>query len=256
MRLGEQEKRLRQHATQTNYDDVDNGSSVTLRQTAAPSEAVTGRKAGSSGGSRGGGAGIGYTAANNQSYIDQLNSLYDQVMGRGKFQYDLNGDMLYRQTADQYNQLGRQAMRDATGTAAGLTGGYGNSYANQVGNQAFQQYLTQLNAQIPEFYDRAYDAWLQQGDDLLTQYQMALTHPGNVGSLMPQMAGGAAAAATGTKDENTGNYWQSVVDAALNRGNLAKTVAQSVFDTATSGLATNNPLADFYNKILKEVTKK
>lgn len=138
-------------------------------------------------GNRGGGVG-GSNA--NQPYIDQLNSLYDQIMGRGPFRYDLNGDLLYRQMADQYTQLGYQAMRDATGAAAGLTGGYGNSYANQVGNQAYQQYLTQLNATIPEYYDRAYNAWLNEGDQLMQQYQLAMAHPQALASLKPASGGG------------------------------------------------------------------
>lgn len=124
--------------------------------------------------------------ANNQPYVDQLNSLYDQIMNRKPFQYDLNGDLLYRQMADQYTQLGQQAMRDATGTAAGLTGGYGNSYANQVGNQAYQQYLTALNQNIPELYDRAYQAYLNQGDQLMQQYQLAAAHPGYLDAISPR----------------------------------------------------------------------
>lgn len=106
-------------------------------------------------------------------YAAQANVLYQQLMNRGPFRYDLQGDQLYRQYADQYSMLGQQAMQDAMGTAAGLTGGYGNSYAAQVGNQAYQQYLGQLNGMIPEFYDRAYQAWLNQGDDLLMRYQLA-----------------------------------------------------------------------------------
>ena len=121
----------------------------------------------------------------NAPYIAQLNSLYDQIMNRKPFQYDLNGDLLYRQMADRYTQMGQQAMRDATGTAAGLTGGYGNSYANQVGNQAYQQYLTALNDNIPELYDRAYQAYINQGDQLMQQYQLAAAHPGNLAALKP-----------------------------------------------------------------------
>lgn len=146
----------------------------------------------------------------NQPYIDQLNSLYDQVMGRGKFQYDLNGDMLYKQMADQYTQLGRQAMRDATGTAAGLTGGYGNTWANYVGNQAYQQYLTQLNNNIPELYDRAYNAWLNEGNELLQQYELAASHPGVLGSLAPKSSGGGGGGGKKQAEEITDANSQTV----------------------------------------------
>lgn len=124
--------------------------------------------------------------AKNQPYVDQLNTLYDQIMNRKPFQYDLNGDLLYRQMADQYTQLGQQAMRDATGTAAALTGGYANSYANQVGNQAYQQYLTALNQNIPDLYDRAYQVYQDQGNQLLQQYELAAAHPGYLDAISPK----------------------------------------------------------------------
>ena len=126
------------------------------------------------------------TNANNQPYVAQLNSLYDQIMNRKPFQYDLNGDLLYRQMADRYAQMGQMAMRDATGTAAGLTGGYGNSYANQVGNQAYQQYMTALNDNIPDLYNQALQAYLNEGDQLLQQYQLAAAHPEYLDAMSPK----------------------------------------------------------------------
>jgi hypothetical protein len=82
--------------------------------------------------------------------------------------------MLYQNAKDQYVQGGRQAMMDTMGQAAMLTGGYGNSYASTAGNQAMQQYLLQLNAMLPEFYDRAAAQYSQQGDDLYNQYGLLL----------------------------------------------------------------------------------
>lgn len=113
------------------------------------------------------------TGVTQDPYAAQANALYQQLLNRGPFRYDLQGDMLYRQYADQYSQLGQQAMRDTMGTAAGLTGGYGNSYAQMVGNQAYQGYLGQLNAMVPEFYDRAYQVWQDEGADLLNRYELA-----------------------------------------------------------------------------------
>lgn len=105
----------------------------------------------------------------------QANALYQQLMNRGPFRYDLQGDMLYRQYADQYSQLGRQAMMDTMGTAAGLTGGYASSNAQLLGQQANNQYLMQLNAMVPDFYDRAYQAWQDQGEELYNKYQLAMS---------------------------------------------------------------------------------
>lgn len=110
----------------------------------------------------------------NSNYKQQLSSLYDQIMQRPKFSYDLNGDMLYQQYKDQYQTAGRQAMQDTMGQAAALTGGYGSSYASTAGNQAYQGYLQKLNDIIPSLYDRAYNAYQDQGTALQNQYSMAL----------------------------------------------------------------------------------
>lgn len=99
-------------------------------------------------------------------YQGQLESLYNQVMNRDPFRFNLNGDALYNQYRDQYTQLGQQAMMDTMGQAAALTGGYGNSYAQTAGQQAYQDYLTQLNNIVPELYQMAWDRYNQEGDAL------------------------------------------------------------------------------------------
>lgn len=136
------------------------------------------------GGSAGGAT---YTVnAGNQPYVGQLNALYEQIVNRKPFQYDLNGDLLYQQMADQYTQMGAQASRNAMGQAAALTGGYGNSYAQQVGNQANQQYMTALNQNIPDLYQQALNAYLAEGDRMMQQYELAAAHPGMVEAISPQ----------------------------------------------------------------------
>lgn len=105
-------------------------------------------------------------------YAEQLSKLYEQITGRPGFQYDLDGDMLYKQYAQQYQQMGRQAMQDTMGQAAAMTGGYGSSYASAAGNQAYQGYLQQLNDKIPELYDRALATYQMEGDQMKDQYSM------------------------------------------------------------------------------------
>ena len=83
-------------------------------------------------------------------WYNQLQQSLDAILGRKDFRYDLNGDALYQQYKEQYQNLGQQAMMDTMGQAAALTGGYGNSYASTAGNQAYQQYLQGLNDKIPE----------------------------------------------------------------------------------------------------------
>ena len=106
-------------------------------------------------------------------YQGQLDDLYGQISGRGPFTYDLNADMLYRQYRDQYQRMGQQAMMDTMGQAAGLTGGYGSSYSQNAGQQAYQSYLQQLNDKVPELYDRAFNKWQAEGDDLYRLYGLA-----------------------------------------------------------------------------------
>ena len=124
--------------------------------------------------------------AGNQPYVNQLNSLYDQIVNRKPFSYDLNSDLLYKQMADQYTQMGAQASRDAMGQASALTGGYGNSYAQQVGNQANQQYMTALNQNIPDLYQQALNAYLAEGDRMMQQYELAAAHPGMLEAISPK----------------------------------------------------------------------
>lgn len=106
------------------------------------------------------------------SYDSQIQDIYNKIMNREDFSYDLNSDMLYQQMKDQYTNLGRQAMQDSMGQAAGLTGGYGSSYAQSVGQQQYDAYLQKLNDNIPEYYQLARDAYDAEGEKLLEQYQL------------------------------------------------------------------------------------
>lgn len=210
------------------------------------------------GGGGGGGVASAPVSNPNQPYMDQLNNLYNQIMGRDPFRYDLNGDLLYRQYADQYSQLGRQAMRDATGTAAGLTGGYGNSYANQVGNQAYQQYLTQLNSMIPEFYDRAYNAWLNEGDQLLQQYQMAAAHPGYLASLTPApvSGGGGGGGKKQTEDDDEELKKAANLEVVTNPLTASAVGAAAGVVGYGAGLPWQDvPFAGYYQAVLDEMEK-
>lgn len=105
-------------------------------------------------------------------YSQQLNDLYNQIMNREDFSYDINGDALYQQYRDQYTMQGQNAMRDTMGQAAAMTGGYGSSYATTAGNQAYQSYLQQLNEVVPELYAQAYQRYLQEGQELKDRYSI------------------------------------------------------------------------------------
>lgn len=106
------------------------------------------------------------------TYDGQLQELYNQIVNRDKFKYDLNADALYQQYKDQYINQGQLAMMDTMGQAAALTGGYGSSYGQSVGQQTYQQYLRGLNDKIPELYGLALDQYNQEGQQLQNQYAM------------------------------------------------------------------------------------
>lgn len=100
------------------------------------------------------------------SYQGQISSLYDQIMNRPKFNYDLAKDPLFQQYKNQYQLLGQQAMRDTVGNAAALTGGYGNTWATTAGSMAYQDYLQKMNDIIPTLYRQARDNYTQEGQEL------------------------------------------------------------------------------------------
>lgn len=104
------------------------------------------------------------------SYDEQLDAIFQKILNREDFKYDLNSDMLYQQYKDQYVDLGRMAMKDTMGQAAALTGGYGSSYGQSVGQQQYDAYLQKLNDVVPELYGMALDQYQQEGDELYQQY--------------------------------------------------------------------------------------
>lgn len=106
-------------------------------------------------------------------YADQIASLYDEIMNRPKFQYDVAKDPLFQQYKNQYMQSGQLAMQDAVGSAAALTGGYGSSWGTTAGFQAYQQYLQALNDRIPELEQRAFDKYQYEGEELRRNMAMS-----------------------------------------------------------------------------------
>lgn len=106
------------------------------------------------------------------TYDGPLKELYDQIVNRDPFSYDINSDMLYQQYANEYARNGKLAMMDTMGQAAALTGGYGNSYGQAVGQQTYNAYLQQLGDIVPELYSEAYDQYQDEGNQLMQQYAM------------------------------------------------------------------------------------
>ena len=105
-------------------------------------------------------------------YQDQLDALYNQIVGRGEFSYNPQADPLYEMYKDRYTAGGQLAMQDAMAGAAALSGGYANSYAQTVGQQQLGAYMTALADVLPELEARAYDRWRDEGVDLYNQFQL------------------------------------------------------------------------------------
>lgn len=117
-----------------------------------------------------------YDPSKNDAYQranDQATAIYDKIMNRGEFKFDLNKDKLYQQYRDLYAQMGRSAMEDTMGQGAALTGGYGSTYSQNAGQQAYNAYLQKLNEVVPELYDAAYGRYNQEGQNLMNLYTMA-----------------------------------------------------------------------------------
>lgn len=123
-----------------------------------------------------------YDPSKNDAYQranDQATAIYDKIMNRGEFSYDVNKDKLYQQYRDLYAQMGRGAMEDTMGQAAALTGGYGSTYSQNAGQQAYNSYLQKLNEVVPELYTAAYNRYNQEGQNLMNLYSMARSNADN-----------------------------------------------------------------------------
>lgn len=105
-------------------------------------------------------------------YEGQISDILDNILNRPKFSYtaeDMTNDDLYKMYRDQYLRQGNLAMRDTMGNAAALTGGYGNTYASAAGQQAYDNYVSMLNDKALDFYDRAYQRYNDEGQNLYNQ---------------------------------------------------------------------------------------
>lgn len=104
------------------------------------------------------------------SYQNQIQEIYNKILNKEPFSYDLNGDALYQQYKDQYMTQGQLASMDVMGQAAAMNGGYGSSYGQTVGHQAYQGYLQQLNDRVPELYQLALSQYNQEYQNLKDLY--------------------------------------------------------------------------------------
>ena len=108
------------------------------------------------------------------SYDDEIGRLYDRIINREGFRYDMNSDPLYMSYRDRYAHEGRLAMKSTMGQAAALTGGYSSSYSQAVGQEQYGAYLEKLGNVMPQLYSAAYSRYKSEGDALSEKYAMAV----------------------------------------------------------------------------------
>lgn len=149
------------------------------------------------------------------TYDERLQQIYDRIVNRKPFSYDLNGDALWHQYKDQHVQLGQMAAEDAIGQASALTGGYGNSYGQKVGQQTYNQHMQTLTDKIPQLYQLAQNAYAAEGDRLAQQYSMT----------------GQLAADEYAKHQDALNLWQQNLDRAQSEADKAYDRGQSSWYT-------------------------
>lgn len=115
----------------------------------------------------------GYSAPTyNPQYDAQIDELLNKLLNREEFSYNEELDPLYQQYKDLYTKQGQLAMEDTMGQSAALTGGYGSTYSQAVGQQMYNAYLQKVTEMLPEFYDRAYTQYTNEGNDMRNLYNM------------------------------------------------------------------------------------
>lgn len=106
-------------------------------------------------------------------YDSTIDDLIDSILNREQFDpnsvYDTD---LYKNYREQYMQQGNKAMRDTIGNISGMTGGYGSTYATAAGQQAYDNYLSQLGDKTLDIYDRVYQQYLNEGQELYNRLGM------------------------------------------------------------------------------------
>lgn len=111
-----------------------------------------------------------YEVDRTNKWSSRLDDIYSQIANRGDFKFDLNGEAIYKQYAQQYQQNAKLAMEDTVGQVSALTGGYSNSYAQTAGQAIYNQQMQGLNDKALEVYQLALDRYNMEGDKLYNLY--------------------------------------------------------------------------------------
>lgn len=105
--------------------------------------------------------------------INDVRSLYDQVMSQEKFSYDPQKDQLFQMYKQQYNAQGNRAMNNQMGIAAANSGGYNSSVAQTSAQSTFHGYMDELSEKASQTYQNALDMYKYKQQNLLDKYKVA-----------------------------------------------------------------------------------
>lgn len=106
-------------------------------------------------------------------YAGDIQNIINSIKNREQFKTDdvFKSD-LYNTMREQAIQNGQKSMRDTMGSATAATGGYGSTYSQAAGQQAYDNALSNLNSTTLDIYDRVYNQYLQEGQELYNQLNM------------------------------------------------------------------------------------
>lgn len=101
-------------------------------------------------------------------YAAQQQKLLNDILNREDFSWSKETDPSWAAYQKQYRREGDRATQNALAQAAAMTGGRPSSYAATAASQAGDYYAQQLSDKIPELYQQAYDRYLQDYQQKLT----------------------------------------------------------------------------------------
>ena len=108
-------------------------------------------------------------------YEEMQKELLDKLLNREDFTWSTDTDPVFGEYQKQYLREGERATANALAQAAAASGGQTSSYAATAASQAGNYYASQLSDKIPELYDRAYQRYLGEYEQLANNLGMVNT---------------------------------------------------------------------------------
>jgi hypothetical protein len=108
------------------------------------------------------------------SYINDVNALFEKLMNQERFSYDPKTDKLFQLYKQQYQNQGNRAMQNQMGVASALSGGYNSSAAQSAAKKAYQNQMNELAERASEAYQNSLDMYRYNQQNNLDKFNTAL----------------------------------------------------------------------------------